>query len=115
MAKTAAIFIFYNGELLIVKDEYHWKLPGGKIEEAETGWDTILRETWMATNILITGDHVKKFVDLGSHKKLHLFRVVVSEIPELKCHLLRGKPLEYKWVKKEDCPKYLPQYLCKKL
>jgi 8-oxo-dGTP diphosphatase len=50
--KVAAAVIYENGKFLCMQrcrstKDYiseHWEFPGGKIEEGETGYDTLLRE-----------------------------------------------------------------------
>ena len=122
MHKTVRVgaIIDHEDHILIVHDgKSGWRLPGSELGEGETPWDTLLREVWEETNILIKDSNVNINYN-GSHpllrneEDIHIFNITMPkdwESPTLKNY--KSKQLNYKWVHPLDYSKYLSPRLYK--
>jgi 8-oxo-dGTP pyrophosphatase MutT (NUDIX family) len=88
MVTTCGAYIIYNGQILIVHSTGQpmnvWGIPKGLIDGVETPEDTMYREVFEETNIVLA-DYRHKLIDIGTavyknkHKKLHGFIVILDE------------------------------------
>ncbi len=93
---TCGCFLIYNGQMLIVHSTGFnwdtWGIPKGLYEDNETFEDTMFREVYEETNIVIA-DYKHYLFDLGfefyihKRKKLHAFVVILQEwdYPNIYC------------------------------
>jgi ADP-ribose pyrophosphatase YjhB (NUDIX family) len=88
MVTTCGAYIIYNELILIVHSTGQpmnvWGIPKGLIDGVETPEDTMYREVFEETNIVLA-DYRHKLIDLGTvkykhkHKTLHGFIVILDE------------------------------------
>ncbi len=85
MFKLAAFAIISNQskEILLCHRRDHdlWNLPGGKVEQHETPWDGVIRETHEETGLIVRTIHLS-----GIYGKPHKNEIVFS----FTCAIVRG-------------------------
>jgi ADP-ribose pyrophosphatase YjhB (NUDIX family) len=88
MTTTCGAYIIYNDQILIVHSTGQqmnlWGIPKGLMDGVETPEDTMYREVFEETNIVLA-DYRHKLIDIGTikyhnrPKKLHGFVVILDE------------------------------------
>lgn len=89
MKISSGLIITDNKQILLGKitGSKKYDIPKGGIDENETPLETMIREVKEETNLKIKKDNVEYlgFFDyIPNKKKLHLFKMVVEKMPEIK-------------------------------
>ena len=106
---TGAMIINNNNEVFLARrkeDDFlggNYELPGGKMEEGETLYDTLVRETKEETNLNISKvlcyiDYKDYLSSSGKKTRLYNFAVKVSNASDV----ILNEYDEYKWININD-------------